>query len=165
MRPAGRAHLRVLVYPQPSVPSQPKEIFHTRLEHPPSPKATAGTPGSSREVHKEFQQARRECRGIFVREYPSQKSRDGFLELYPEHCRKGLNALLLETVAFIFSTVASHRNPNRNPRAPAANATLSQLHSPPARGQGDLEHKSQHNPRPALSLPAVSLPAVKTCLR
>ena len=34
--------------------------------------------------HRDLQQARRECRGIFVREYPNQKSRAGFLEPFPK---------------------------------------------------------------------------------
>lgn len=36
-------------------------------------------------AHRRHREApRRECRGIFVREYPSQKSRAGFLEPYHE---------------------------------------------------------------------------------
>jgi len=59
--------------------------------------------------HREDKTQDRECRGIFVREYPSQKSRDGFLE--PNHEKEEgifhllpLDVFLQGTVAFIFST-------------------------------------------------------------
>ena len=63
--------------------------------------------------HREDKTQDRECRGIFVREYPSQKFRDGFLESYHEKeedlrlllalssVEGLLNVFLRETVAFI----------------------------------------------------------------
>jgi hypothetical protein len=60
--------------------------------------------GAPKDAKEEFLSAGGGKENLFLANFAASVQTLHFGSGYPEHCRKGLNALLLETVAFIFST-------------------------------------------------------------